>query len=1203
PTSPVNSQDLFGISVSIDDNRVAVGRPGKHVNGMQRNGCVQLHINDGTGWALEEEVVPESVFGILDFGNSVVLEGSRLAVGMPADSQAGQRAGALVVFERQKAGWAQIARMVASDGQTEDQLGIQVGMSGNRVAGSAPRYGQHPGSVYIYDEDGGWQDEPGYAIVPTLFADASVDHPLPMEQGAFGYRVDHDDDWGVAASFTEDRVGQVTFLHRQVDGDWVPTQTEHLDFLEWNANGFPYLSLEVHQDSAIVGFPNASIPGQSGGCAVLFVRGSDDTWSVSHVFSSPYEDNDWFGFHVDLDSDQGRVVVGAPILGEDGSVFIFDFQAGSWATTELVPEDSDSTDVFGMGLDLIGDWLVVGAPGQDNVQGHVMVYNWQGDWTLVQTIDDPSGSEGGMGFGYMVSLGADGDLLISSPTVDVEGVADAGAVYVYTYASKGFALNTVLTAPDKASSNWFGYAMDRKGNYLAISEPYADDAAVSAGRIWLYEKTTPGRGVPSWIRVAKLISDSPRLYDVFGFGVSIDSGVLLTGAAIGAGSTPMSGQVKVFETPFMSFWNDVDDSGMMGDPDAWIPKPPSATRGAVFSNWGGASYDLHLDKTSDVTSIRIGLDQVRAVPTDGGSTFGTKADPVSMFVGCPPDMSRSTAALSGGELTINGHFYLGTADLAGEVRLEDAAKLTVDGTWTQASRGRLSMTVYEGMTSRLEISDTPQLGGTLSVQGSVAGLEVGAELPLIDSELQSGPLVDRFDLALLPGLPGNRAFILHQGGETRGSTVVWLQVIDLADLIAFDDDEPYAVGDGATAVLTADLNDDGYAELVVVLGGSPGSLVVFNNDGTGGFTSQDVYEVGNEPAGLASGDFDADGDIDLAVSNFADNTVDIFRNDGTGLFTADVPPLAVGVGPLGLGARDLDLNGTSDLLVCCSEEREIQVYSGASLRGSRAPSQKIPTDGKPGSIDPADYDKEKGGDVGATTEEPGMILTMSVDSTNGQLSGPQGHPSGPKPSNIKGKDVDDDGEGDFVASDEEDGTVTVLKKSADTRGYELPLVITVGVSTGSLTLLDFDVDGDEDIAVVATLVDGSRVARLLRNDSDLYGGSLLVFADAEDLATDVDVLLLSSGDLDRDGDDDLVVIGERDLRGGRGLASTLGVYDNPRCLGDADGDQVVDVSDLLVVISEWGECNGCTCDFNLDGMVDVMDLLEVIAAWGACSSK
>ena len=170
PTSPINSRDLFGISVAIDANRVAVGSPGRHVNGMERNGSVQLHINDGTGWTLEDELMAEDVFGILDFGMSVVLEGSRLAVGMPTDSQSGQRAGALVLFERQKAGWAQIARMVASDGQTEDQLGSRVGMSGNRVAGCAPRYGQFAGSVYIYDEDGGWQDEPGYAIVPTLFA-------------------------------------------------------------------------------------------------------------------------------------------------------------------------------------------------------------------------------------------------------------------------------------------------------------------------------------------------------------------------------------------------------------------------------------------------------------------------------------------------------------------------------------------------------------------------------------------------------------------------------------------------------------------------------------------------------------------------------------------------------------------------------------------------------------------------------------------------------------------------------------------------------------------------------------------------------------------------------------------------------------------------------------------------------------------------
>jgi hypothetical protein len=57
------------------------------------------------------------------------------------------------------------------------------------------------------------------------------------------------------------------------------------------------------------------------------------------------------------------------------------------------------------------------------------------------------------------------------------------------------------------------------------------------------------------------------------------------------------------------------------------------------------------------------------------------------------------------------------------------------------------------------------------------------------------------------------------------------------------------------------------------------------------------------------------------------------------------------------------------------------------------------------------------------------------------------------------------------------------------------------------------------------------------------------------------------------------------------------------CPADTNGDNVVNVSDLLAVISSWGPCanpNKCPADINDDGVVNVSDLLAVISAWGAC---
>ncbi len=54
------------------------------------------------------------------------------------------------------------------------------------------------------------------------------------------------------------------------------------------------------------------------------------------------------------------------------------------------------------------------------------------------------------------------------------------------------------------------------------------------------------------------------------------------------------------------------------------------------------------------------------------------------------------------------------------------------------------------------------------------------------------------------------------------------------------------------------------------------------------------------------------------------------------------------------------------------------------------------------------------------------------------------------------------------------------------------------------------------------------------------------------------------------------------------------------CTGDLNGDGVVDVSDLLQLLGNWGSCPGCDADFNDDGVVDVSDLLLLLGNWGSC---
>jgi len=61
----------------------------------------------------------------------------------------------------------------------------------------------------------------------------------------------------------------------------------------------------------------------------------------------------------------------------------------------------------------------------------------------------------------------------------------------------------------------------------------------------------------------------------------------------------------------------------------------------------------------------------------------------------------------------------------------------------------------------------------------------------------------------------------------------------------------------------------------------------------------------------------------------------------------------------------------------------------------------------------------------------------------------------------------------------------------------------------------------------------------------------------------------------------------------------FGLVPNDGIPGDLNGDGIVGVDDLLIVIANWGPCGpDCPADINGDGIVGVDDLLIVIANWG-----
>jgi hypothetical protein len=130
------------------------------------------------------------------------------------------------------------------------------------------------------------------------------------------------------------------------------------------------------------------------------------------------------------------------------------------------------------------------------------------------------------------------------------------------------------------------------------------------------------------------------------------------------------------------------------------------------------------------------------------------------------------------------------------------------------------------------------------------------------------------------------------------------------------------VGLSRTPVVPADLNNDGVVDLAgyTVVDGNFGVAVLLGA-GDGTFAQAEYIDFGPlqiaipVPNALAPGDFDGDGNTDLAVALVADSRVSILFGAGDGTLPGrqDVSTTALVVQPDGLAVIDLDGDGPDDL--------------------------------------------------------------------------------------------------------------------------------------------------------------------------------------------------------------------------------------------------------------------------------------------------
>jgi Flp pilus assembly secretin CpaC len=310
---------------------------------------------------------------------------------------------------------------------------------------------------------------------------------------------------------------------------------------------------------------------------------------------------------------------------------------------------------------------------------------------------------------------------------------------------------------------------------------------------------------------------------------------------------------------------------------------------------------------------------------------------------------------------------------------------------------------------------------------------------------------------------------------------------------------PYTVGASPVALALGDFNGDGIQDLVVANSGDHTiSILLGEADGIFGTQTQitipgitlpagTVSTTASIPSAVAVGDFDGDGNLDIAVLDSANNDVLILFGDGLGNFAAPTAATAYSTGtagkPVALIVNDLNADGIPDLAILNqgngTATGSVSILLGNTIR-SRTNifklSSEYPVGLLPKAIAVSDFNGDKRPDL-AVTNSAGSTVSILLQNTAltttalGTFFPAVEYATGAGPAGITVADFNGDGIMDIATANEgaSPGSVSILLGHGGNGIGDGTFPTHVEYATGAgptgIVATDFTGTGTADLAV------------------------------------------------------------------------------------------------------------------------------------------
>ncbi len=272
--------------------------------------------------------------------------------------------------------------------------------------------------------------------------------------------------------------------------------------------------------------------------------------------------------------------------------------------------------------------------------------------------------------------------------------------------------------------------------------------------------------------------------------------------------------------------------------------------------------------------------------------------------------------------------------------------------------------------------------------------------------------------------------------------------------------------DAISSVFLADIDNDGFDDLITSSGGDDKIAWYKALDDQGNFGNQKILTVNADTASsVYVEDLDGDNDLDIVFGSRNDDKIGWFENlDGLGNFSEEQIISTDGAGII--FAKDIDLDGDIDLITTYFYTNKVVWFENLDGQAtfSTANNITLPSNHKVNNIDVTDFNGDGKLDI-VTAAFQTDTVGLLINNGNGGFNPLQIINTIDGVTNVFASDLDNDGDQDIISSSKWDDKL-IWYKNDGLSNFNESMIIDINVKIGgsySINTADIDNDGDLDI--------------------------------------------------------------------------------------------------------------------------------------------